>query len=652
MSTLKKFPKAGVEKPEQEIKTVGELLEAAADKPELLDRAYRKVWKVYSSVVNGEEPESLSELKNAREKRKFGDQPSQRMRYPLFANELFDIDIDLSEAGEFFREASAGGAMEKRILEIVGETGVGKTTWMEIIAAGMEEESFFYLSDCEHHENPLNVIPSSFRKAGKSLPDDFRSMLEHKNIAAHLNGFRGRLCRRCEERVQKEFGGKWENFPVGSAEYRLGTGVGMLQVEGSLAYPEISKDNRTSKIPDEWYRVVDLANGGVLFIDLPAQHKDFCGKLSRMVSDGRFKDKDLTDWWPDVAIVSISNRRIKEVFSSEKALVNRVISVTFHMALDPNAELKIQHKDLARGERGFHFVPWVEEAGCHLLAISRLEPDNNSTLKLKGSDAIIHYSGGVPLKNHSLKELRSKRPADGTRGITMREGGNLLAASGQQNSCVGLGHLMTTIREYELGKKFDSDTVSRVKEWITLDKNNQGEYELCPMEEWYQDRAVEDLVRGFKGNSDFDRTLQNHFGYYLENVEAYLENKKIKHPVTKEELSPDEGFMKSIEERMKIIGSAADEFRKCLSSSLKGNDPDEYPPLKEAIVKKIISEVYDDIKRAVLWNKLTPEKDKLFDPNRARRNLDKIKAELLNMGYLESCCWNNLLSYAQKIFSK
>lgn len=623
-----------------QIKTLGELFEESQKNPKVLWRSHRKVWKVISSSINGKGPEALSELKSAREKRMFGDQPSQRMRYPLFA-ELLDIDIDLAEIGEFFREASAGGAMEKRVLEVVGETGVGKTTWTEIIAAGMEKEDFFYLRDCPHKEHPLNAIPHDLRK---------------KDPNSDLYYFRGQLCRKCEMRFQNEFQKKWENLPIESASYRMGAGIGMLQVEGALSMPA-SDNSRISEVPEDWYRVVDLANGGILFIDLPAQHADFCGRLSRMVSDGKFKDKDLTDLCPDIAVVSVSNKTIKEAFPSEKALLSRVISVKFHMALNPAAEIKIQHKDLARGERGFHFTPWVKEAGCYLLTISRLESDagyRSEQLKLGGSDAMIFYSGGAklgnPLETHSLKELRSKRPADGTRGIAMRESGNLLASAGQQNNCVGIGHLMTALREYGLDKKFDSETVARVKEWITLEKNSPADYAPCHMEMWYQNYAIQDMVRGLMGIKTFDKTLKDHFENYMANVEAYVDKKKIIDPSTKEELPPNEAFMKMIEKQIAIIESAADGFRRGVTSSVKNKDDfEEYPPLKEAIVKMIINEKLDTIKHAVLWDTLTAEKDKTLDPFKAKKNLDKIKENLLEAGY-QPCCWENLLSYAKKIF--
>ena len=51
------------------------------------------------------------------------------------------------------------------------------------------------------------------------------------------------------------------------------------------------------------------------------------------------------------------------------------------------------------------------------------------------------------------------------------------------------------------------------------------------------------------------------FQNYLDHAEAYVNKSKVRDRNTKEELAPDEGFMKSIEEQIAIIGSAADGFR-------------------------------------------------------------------------------------------
>ena len=74
------------------------------------------------------------------------------------------------------------------------------------------------------------------------------------------------------------------------------------------------------------------------------------------------------------------------------------------------------------------------------------------------------------------------------------------------------------------------------------------------------------------------------FQNYLDHAEAYVNKSKVKDRNTKEELNPDEGFMKSIEEQIAIIGSAADGFRQEVIAYPLGGEPkgreDRLPELR------------------------------------------------------------------------
>ena len=59
----------------------------------------------------------------------------------------------------------------------------------------------------------------------------------------------------------------------------------------------------------------------------------------------------------------------------------------------------------------------------------------------------------------------------------------------------------------------------------------------------------------------YQEQAESLFQNYLDHAEAYVNKTKVRDRNTKEELQPDEGFLKSIEEQIAIIGSAADGFR-------------------------------------------------------------------------------------------
>ena len=86
------------------------------------------------------------------------------------------------------------------------------------------------------------------------------------------------------------------------------------------------------------------------------------------------------------------------------------------------------------------------------------------------------------------------------------------------------------------------------------------------------------------------------FQNYLDHAEAYVNKTRVKDRNTREELQPDEGFLKSVEEQIAIIGSAADGFRQEViaylwAASRRGERVtyQSYEPLKEAIEKKLMS---------------------------------------------------------------
>jgi serine protein kinase len=133
------------------------------------------------------------------------------------------------------------------------------------------------------------------------------------------------------------------------------------------------------------------------------------------------------------------------------------------------------------------------------------------------------------------------------------------------------------------------------------------------------------------------------FQNYLDHAEAYVNKTKVKDRNTKEELAPDEGFLKSIEEQIAIIGSAAEGFRQEViaylwATSRRGEKVSyrSYEPLKEAIEKKLMTSVRD-ISR-IITKARTRDEEQTDKYNSMVKNL-------LENGYCESCV-DVVLKYA------
>src|SRR5207302_4404899 len=133
------------------------------------------------------------------------------------------------------------------------------------------------------------------------------------------------------------------------------------------------------------------------------------------------------------------------------------------------------------------------------------------------------------------------------------------------------------------------------------------------------------------------------FQNYLDHAEAFVNKTRVKDRNTKKELQPDEGFLKSIEEQIAIIGSAAEGFRQEViaylwASSRRGERVSyrSYEPLKEAIEKKLMTSVRD-ISRIIT-------KARTRDEEQGEKYGAMVK-NLLENGYCPSCV-DVVLKYA------
>ncbi|MFL6654290.1 MAG: serine protein kinase, partial [Sulfurifustis sp.] len=96
----------------------------------------------------------------------------------------------------------------------------------------------------------------------------------------------------------------------------------------------------------------------------------------------------------------------------------------------------------------------------------------------------------------------------------------------------------------------------------------------------------------------FEEQAETLFQNYLDHAEAYVNKTRVKDRNTGEELQPDEGFLKSVEEQIAVVGSSAQGFRQEVmaylwAKSRRGEKVSHksYEPLKEAIERKLMSSV-------------------------------------------------------------
>jgi serine protein kinase len=157
----------------------------------------------------------------------------------------------------------------------------------------------------------------------------------------------------------------------------------------------------------------------------------------------------------------------------------------------------------------------------------------------------------------------------------------------------------------------------------------------------YLELLEKDITKAFIYS--YKEQAETLFQNYLDHAEAYVTKSKVRDANTREELQPDEAFLKSIEEQIAIIGSAADGFRQEViaylwASSRRGEkiSYSAYEPLKEAIERKLMNSVRE-LSRIITKARTRDEEQ--------QQKYDSMVQSLIEGGYCEDSV-DVILKYA------
>src|SRR5690606_22189380 len=89
--------------------------------------------------------------------------------FKLFSHDLFGMDEPLQRIMDYFKAASAGSEVGRRLLLLLGPPSGGKSTLVILLKHGLAEYShtdegaLYGIKGCPLHESPLHLIPHSLR---------------------------------------------------------------------------------------------------------------------------------------------------------------------------------------------------------------------------------------------------------------------------------------------------------------------------------------------------------------------------------------------------------------------------------------------------------------------------------------------------------
>src|SRR2546421_1111125 len=612
--------------------TLIDYLELVKENPTITKLSHSRIYDmiILSGLCN------INDTDDLRTKRLYKDEPIKV--YNFFADEFFGIERTIAQIVRYFHSASLKGEESRQVLYLMGPVGSGKSSLVERLQRGLEaSEPFYAIEGCPMFEEPLHLIPRHLRK-------EFEKML-----GVHIEGD---LCPVCRFRLKEEYGGRYEEVPVNtrffSKRNRIGIGV----------VPPVDPNNQDTSvlIGSEDISKLDMYSEGdprVLDLNgaLNVGNRGMCEFIEVFKNETEYLHAMITATqekvipapgrhgmvYVDTVIVAHSNEAEWQKFKADhtnEAILDRIVVVKVPYNLRLSEEVKIYQKIIRNSDFRAHVAPHTLEIASMFAILSRLEPtskcDLMTKLKLYNGEEVVEKG---KTKKIDVQELREDTKREGMSGISTRF---IMKALDNALSDNTEGNCINPINVREA-------LINMVKEADLPDDTRKQHLEFLQdvLHKEYLELLEKEITKAFVYS--YQEQAESLFQNYLDHAEAFVNKTRVKDRNTKEELQPDEGFLKSIEEQIAIIGSAAEGFRQEViaylwASSRRGERVSyrSYEPLKEAIEKKLMTSVRD-ISRIIT-------KARTRDEEQTQKYNAMVK-NLLDSGYCESCV-DVVLKYA------
>ena len=549
-------------------------------------------------------------------------------RYDYFAKDFFGMERTIAKIMRYLHSASLRGEESRQILLLMGPVGAGKSALLEHIKRALElSEPIYHIKDCPIREEPLHLIPRSLRPV-------FEEKLGVK--------IEGDLCPICRWRLKNEYDGKYESMQVVRTGFsvRARKGVGVVPpVDANTQDTSIligTEDiSKLDKYSEDDPRVLSLNGafnvGNRGMVELVEVFKNEIEFLHTVITATQEKSipapgKHSMIHFDGVIIAHCNEaewNRFKSTHTNE-AILDRIVPIYVPYALELNEEVKIYEKQLARSDFKAHIAPHTLELASMFSVMSRLR----RTEKCDPLTKMKIYNGGDVIekgraKKIDIKDLREEARNEGMTGIStrfiMKAIDNALSDSDR--------NMITPISVRE-------SLIKQVKE-STLPDEERNYYLSILQKTVYAEYLTileKEIAKAFV--SAFHEQAETLFQNYIDHIEAFVNKTMVKDGVTKEEINPDETFMRSIEEQVGITGTSRDGFRSDIVSYMmrayrrkEKVTYDSYAPLKEAIEAKLIFSVRE-MSRIVT-------KAKSRDDKQQRKYGDVVKTLIDSHGYNE-----------------
>jgi serine protein kinase len=610
--------------------TLLEYLELVKADPGLAKSAHRRLHDMIADAGVSE----LNPENDPRIQRIYGDEPIKV--YDFFKDEFFGMERTLDKIVRYFHSAAMGGEECRQVLFLLGPVGSGKSSLVDRLFRGLEDLPPIYAIDGDPMlGDPLTLVPRHLRPA-------FEEMLGVK-IEGDLNPV-------TRHRLLNEFDGRYEEMPVRTVSFSKRARRGLAVVPPVdpnnqdtsvlIGSEDISKLDRYSEGDPRILELNGAFNvgnrGAVEFVEMLKNETEYLHTMLTATQEhfvpapGRHGTI-----YVDTVIVGHSNEAEWQKFKADhtnEAILDRIVVVRVPYNLRLTEEVKIYEKFLQRSKFGARIAPYTLEIASMFAILTRLEPtakcDLMTKLRLYNGEEVIEKGR---TKKLSARELQDDIKREGMFGISTRFIMKALDNALSQNPA---SIHPISVREALIAMVREADLAEDLKKTYL-------EFLQDTLHKAYLEMLEKDITKAFIYS--YKEQAETLFQNYLDHAEAYVTKQKVRDPNTREELQPDEAFLKSIEEQIAIIGSAADGFRQEVIAYLwaatrRGERISylAYEPLKEAIERKLMHSVRE-LSR-IITKARTRDKEQ-------QQKYDAMVKNLIENGYSEDSI-DTILKYA------
>ncbi|HYD63357.1 MAG TPA: serine protein kinase [Noviherbaspirillum sp.] len=484
-------------------------------------------------------------------------------RCKLFDQELFGVDEAIERVVDYFKAAAAGSEVGRRLLLLLGPPSGGKSTLVILLKRGLEEYSrteegaMYAIQGCPVHESPLHLIPHSLRPR-------FRETYGVDII--------GEVCPHCRTRLENDYAGDFLRMPVErifvSEAGRVGIGTYAPHDPTTADLADLVGSVDLSKVAEygdegdprawSWSGAVYAASRGMLeMIEILKVKREFLYLLLTLTQEKNVKVSRFPLIYLDETILAHTNLAEFRKFlqeSENEALLDRMVIIQVPYTLNYKDEARIYKKLISSAAPAFrevHLDPHVLHAAAVFAILTRLHEADDKEVELSKKVRLYANEEVEGYAHAEAERMKQRMPDEGLAGISPRFVINALSNAIIQTNVKSLTTMDVLLALKDAIENDARIDPKRKRKWI--------DYLVLARKDFYNRWVKEDVHKALFVS--FEQEAQDLLDKYLDEVEAMLDNRQIKDPITNEERKPDERFLRAVEEKIHISDSGKQSFR-------------------------------------------------------------------------------------------